>query len=235
MRYTIFTERSRWNGNIHICAIFKTPREQELLGNLPAGVTSASDHCSAGRYGFHSTTPPPSLSAVSTHLVAWGCTKKILLFSFVIWFHVSNIVVTFSAVHHHVVNANYRLCLSKFQQRECHCILETYRHRDPDDVLSTLSFSGLTKMWTLSLSSCYGYRNPFFLDSWKAIVWHTHTQGWHTSKASTYVSSHVVQIRTFQHPHNVWLRLETARDIIIQEWECMANVLVWRATSVAPC
>lgn len=56
---TIFSERSRWNGKIHISAIFRAPHEQGLLGNLSAEVTSASDHCSAGQYGLHST--PPSL------------------------------------------------------------------------------------------------------------------------------------------------------------------------------
>lgn len=61
MRYMIFSERSRWNGKIHICAVFRTPQERALLGNLSTGVTSASDHCLRVDTHFHSTTPTPNL------------------------------------------------------------------------------------------------------------------------------------------------------------------------------
>lgn len=71
MHYTLFSKRSRWNGEIHICAIFRPHQEQVLLGNLLAGVTSASDHCSMGRYNFHSTTPAPSPTAILTHMVSF--------------------------------------------------------------------------------------------------------------------------------------------------------------------
>lgn len=234
MRYTIFTERSRWNGNIHICAIFKTPREQELLGNLPAGVTSASDHCSAGRYGFHSTTPPPSLSAVSTHRVAWGCTKKSCYLA------LSYDFTYLTLLSHSVQYIIMLLMLTidcAFQNFNKGSVTASWKHTEIE--IQTM-FSPPCPFLAWQRCELFRFHHVtvteiHFLWIPERLLFDTHTQGWHTSKASTYFSSHVVQIRTFQHPHNVWLRLETARDIIIQEWECMANVLVWRATSVAPC
>lgn len=76
---TIFSERSRWNGKIHISAIFRAPRVQGLLGNLSAEVTSASDQCSAGQYGLHSTKPllPHRPIWCLLRLVhSWWCTNK---------------------------------------------------------------------------------------------------------------------------------------------------------------
>lgn len=57
-------------------------KSKRLLGNLSA----TSDHCSAGRYGFHSTTPTPSNCATSTHWKSpWTCTEKNWLFRFIIF------------------------------------------------------------------------------------------------------------------------------------------------------
>lgn len=172
-------KRSRWNGKIHICAFFRSPQEQVLLGNLSARVTSASDHCSAGRYGF----PLLQLQAFLQYRPIWCLLRLVALwiyqnpcyiaFNVGIWYHIFNTVVTFNTV----LTIE---CAQVFRapHKKCQCIYLNLRKKWKN-VLPTVFFVGLTMTWTPRLSadrlqlltSCLALLHSS--DSWKPIVCHT--------------------------------------------------------------